>query len=123
MDALRFTEDHEWLRLESHGTVTVSITTFAQQQLGDLVFVDLTAVVMSFVAGDEAAVVESVKTAGKIKMPIEGTIVRVNETLRDQPSAANEDPPGVGWLFRISLADPSSLDSLMTEGSYASFVS
>jgi glycine cleavage system H protein len=122
MSTLRFTEDHEWLRLEADGTATVGITKFAQEQLGDLVFVDLPEVGESFSAGDEAAIIESVKAAGEIKMPVDGTIVEVNKLLSDEPSKVNEDPQGAGWFFRISLGDASAMDSLLDEAAYASLI-
>ncbi|TDN58697.1 glycine cleavage system protein GcvH [Paraburkholderia sp. BL10I2N1] len=121
MSNLRFTEDHEWLRLDDDGRATVGITTFAQEQLGDLVFVDLPAPGKSLKGGEEAAVIESVKAAGEIKMPVAGVIVEINEALRDEPSKANEDPQGSGWFFRIELADPAAFDLLMDESAYVAF--
>jgi len=122
MSNLRFTEDHEWVRLDEDGNATVGITTFAQEQLGDLVFVELPDIGKAFEHGEEAAVIESVKAAGEIKMPLAGSIVAVNELLTDSPSTVNEDPQGSGWFFRIQIAEAGAFAALMDESAYAAFV-
>ena len=122
MTELKYTEDHEWLRLEGDDEVTVGITDHAQNALGDIVFVQLPEVGASFAAGDEAAVIESVKAAGELKMPLAGTIVAVNETLADAPATVNEDPLGEGWFVRIKLDNPAALAGLLNEAAYNALI-
>ena len=118
--AIKYTEDHEWLNIEGDA-VTVGITQHAQDALGDVVFVDLPEVGKTFAAKEIAGVVESVKAAADVYMPISGEVTEVNEALRADPSLANSDPLGAGWFFKIKLSDPSQLDALMDETSYAKF--
>ncbi len=118
--ATRFTEDHEWLNVDG-GVATVGITPHAQDALGDVVFVDLPEVGKSFAAKDIAGVVESVKAAADVYMPVDGEITEVNEALRDDPSLANSDPLGAGWFFKVKLSDPAQLDALMDETAYTGF--
>lgn len=116
-----FTEEHEWIEVE--GTIaTVGITSYAQDQLGDVVFVDVPGEGKSFDKGDEAAVVESVKAASDVYAPVSGKIVEGNEALADEPGLVNSDPEGDGWFFRMELTDPSELDELMDEAAYKKFV-
>lgn len=122
MSNVKFTKDHEWVRLDEDGNATVGITTFAQEQLGDLVFVELPGIGKAFQHGEEAAVIESVKAAGEIRMPLAGSIVAVNELLNDTPSKVNEDPQGDGWFFRIQIADAGAFEALMDEPAYAAFI-
>lgn len=117
MSTIKYTEDHEWLRVED-GVATVGITDYAQNALGDIVFVQLPDVDAHFDAGDEAAVIESVKAAGELKMPLAGTVVAVNEALADAPATVNEDPLGAGWFIRIRLDDPAALDGLLDQAAY-----
>ncbi len=117
---IKFTPDHEWLVIEGDAA-TVGITQHAQDALGDVVFVDLPEVGKSYAAKDVAGVVESVKAAADVYMPVSGTITEVNEALRADPSLANSDPMGSGWFFKIKLANPAELDSLMDETSYKAF--
>jgi glycine cleavage system H protein len=119
---IRYTEDHEWLRPEADGSVVVGITDHAQQQLGDMVFVQLPEVGKHFAAGEEAAVIESVKAAGEIKAPLAGTVTEVNSALVDTPNAVNEDPMGAGWFIKFKLDNPDELAGLMDEAAYAKFV-
>lgn len=119
---IRYTQDHEWLRAEADGSVVVGITDHAQQQLGDLVFVQLPEVGKHFAAGEEAAVIESVKAAGDIKVPIAGTIIEVNTALADEPAKVNEDPMGAGWFMKIKPDDAAEMAKLMDEAAYAKFV-
>ncbi|HEX2863876.1 MAG TPA: glycine cleavage system protein GcvH [Deinococcales bacterium] len=100
-DTLRYTKTHEWLRQEADGTVTVGITDFAQEQLGDIVYVELPAIGKALEPGKAAAVVESVKTASDIYTPVAGEVIAVNEALADQPERLNEAPYEAGWLFRL----------------------
>lgn len=117
MSTIKFTEDHEWLRVDGD-VATVGITDYAQNALGDIVFVQLPDVGASFAAGDEAAVIESVKAAGGLNLPLAGTVVEVNTALAETPAAVNEDPLGAGWFIRIRLADPSALSGLLDQAAY-----
>lgn len=114
----RYTQDHEYVRVD--GKIgTVGISNYAQEQLGDIVFVELPAVGASFKKGDEAAVVESVKAASEIYAPVSGKVVEVNETLGDEPGLINSDPAGNGWIFKIELADEGELNGLLDDAAYA----
>jgi glycine cleavage system H protein len=121
MSILRYTDDHEWARLEGN-TVTVGITAFAQDQLGELVFVELPTLGGAVTQGDEAAVVESVKAAGEVKSPVGGTIMEINESLVDTPEKVNDDPMGEGWIYKVAITDPTEWESLMDEAAYAALV-
>ena len=121
MSNIKYTADHEWVQIEADGIVTVGITVHAQEALGDVVFVDLPSVGTSFAAKDVAGVVESVKAAADVYMPVSGEVIEVNEALRDDPSLANTDPLGAGWFFKVKLSDASQLDALMDETSYTAF--
>ncbi|AEQ50552.1 glycine cleavage system protein GcvH [Pelagibacterium halotolerans] len=114
----RYTTDHEYVRAE--GKIgTVGISSFAQEQLGDIVFVELPAVGASFKKGEEVAVVESVKAASEIYAPVSGTVTEINETLSDEPGLINSDPAAAGWIFKLELADEAELEGLMDEAAYA----
>ena len=117
---VKYTEDHEWLKIEGD-IATIGITVHAQDALGDVVFVDLPAVGALLAQKDTAGVVESVKAAADVYMPVGGEVIEVNEALRDDPSLANSDPLGAGWFFKVRLSDPSQLDALMDETSYTTF--
>ena len=117
---VKYTEDHEWLKTEG-GVATVGITVHAQDALGDVVFVELPEVGATFAQKDTAGVVESVKAAADVYMPVSGKVIEVNEALRDDPSLANSDPLGAGWFFKVKLSDPSQLNALMDETSYTAF--
>ena len=118
---IKYTPDHEWLQIEADGTAIVGITHHAQDALGDVVFVDLPAVGTTFNAKDVAGVVESVKAAADVYMPVSGEITEVNEDLRSDPSLANSDPLGKGWFFKVKLANPSEVDALLDETAYNKF--
>jgi glycine cleavage system H protein len=118
---LKFTTDHERIRVESD-CATVGITSYAQEQLGDVVFVELPKLGASFEAGAAAVVVESVKAASEVYAPIKGEIVEVNQEVSDTPSLINSDPTGKGWLFKVKIADRSQLDKLMDEQAYGALV-
>ncbi|MDP3743880.1 MAG: glycine cleavage system protein GcvH [Methylotenera sp.] len=122
MSKIRYTKEHEWLRIEDDGLVTIGITDFAQQQLGDLVYIQLPEIGKALAQGDEAAVIESVKAASEIKMPVTGTIVEVNTVLNDEPGKVNEDPRGTGWFFKLKMSDPGELNGFMDESAYAAFI-
>ncbi|TPG75861.1 glycine cleavage system protein GcvH [Pseudomonas arsenicoxydans] len=118
MSELRFTVDHEWLRLERDGLVTVGITPYAQQALGDVVFVQVPEL-GTFGAGDEVAVLESVKAASNIGMPLDGEVVEANATLESSPELVNEDSLGEGWFFRFKPADAEAIHHLLDRDAYA----
>ncbi len=114
----KFTSDHEWVRLESDGTATVGITAHAQDALGDVVFVELPAPGRSYAQKDTAGVVESVKAAADVFMPIAGEVVAVNDALVADPSLANSDPQGAGWFFRVRPSEPAQFDALLDQSAY-----
>lgn len=114
----RFTPDHEWINIEDHEAAIVGITVHAQDALGDVVFVDLPQVGATFAQGDAAGVVESVKAAADVKMPVGGEIVEVNEALRADPALVNRDPMGEGWFFKVRVADMAEFDQLMDPPGY-----
>ena len=117
---IKYTEDHEWLKIDGD-IATVGITVHAQDALGDVVFVDLPEVGAMFAQKETAGVVESVKAAADVYMPVGGEVTEVNETLRANPSLANTDPLGSGWFFKVKMSDASQLDALMDETSYSAF--
>ena len=117
-----FTPDHEWIDTGDAGAATVGITVHAQEALGDVVFVDLPSVGTSFKQGEVAGVVESVKAAADLYMPVAGEIVAVNEALRADPSLANSDPQGAGWFFKIRPSDATEIATLMDQATYDAFV-
>ena len=116
---LRYVSSHEWIRLEDDGTAYVGISEHAQEAMGDLVYVELPEVGVTFAAGDEAGVVESVKAASDIYAPVTGEVVAVNEALEDEPELVNRDPYGDGWLFQLKVEDPADLDNLLSANDYA----
>ena len=117
MSTTKYTADHEWLRVDGD-TVTIGITAYAQEQLGDIVFVQLPAVGSRLAQGVEAVVIESVKAAADIKMPIAGEVVAVNETLQDAPETVNGDPMGEGWFLEVRPDRPEDLDELLDQAAY-----
>jgi glycine cleavage system H protein len=117
----RYTKDHEYVRVEGDSAV-VGISDYAQEQLGDVVYVELPAVGKTLDKGAEAAVVESVKAASEVYAPVSGEVVEVNGDLEGAPGAINEDPAGKGWFLKLKLRDPAELDALMTEEQYQEFV-
>lgn len=119
---VKYTPEHEWIQLEDHEAAVVGITLHAQDALGDVVFVDLPEVGRSYDKGEVAGVVESVKAAADVYMPIAGEVTEVNEDLRGDPSLANKDPMGNGWFFKILIRDMSQFDELMDEPDYQKFV-
>lgn len=116
----KYTQDHEWLTRDGD-IVTVGITQHAQDALGDVVFVDLPEVGKTLAQKEVAGVVESVKAAADVYMPVSGEITEVNEALRADPALANSDPMGAGWFFKVRLADPGQYDALLDETAYQSF--
>jgi glycine cleavage system H protein len=121
MAEIRYTKDHEYIRVEGSEGV-VGISDHAQQQLGDVVFAEVPSVGTTLIAGDSAAVVESVKAASEVFAPVSGEIVAVNAEVERTPGIINEDALGRGWLFRIKIADPSELAALMDEAAYAAYL-
>ena len=119
---VKYTPEHEWVQLEDQGAATVGITLHAQDALGDVVFVDLPEVGKTYAKGEVAGVVESVKAAADVYMPLAGEVTEVNEALRGDPSLANKDPQGEGWFFKIRLKDSGEFDALMDEPAYQKFV-
>ncbi|GAB6051565.1 glycine cleavage system protein GcvH [Magnetospira thiophila] len=121
MATVKFTKDHEWIRIEEDEG-TVGITDYAQEQLGDVVFVELPKPGTTLETGDEAAVVESVKAASEIYAPISGDVLEVNEDLEGDPSLVNSSAMDGGWFFRMTIADETELEDLMDEEAYLGYV-
>ena len=119
--SIKYTEEHEWIQIGDANAATVGITVHAQDALGDVVFVELPEVGKAYTQGEVAGVVESVKAAADVYMPVTGTVTEVNEALRDDPALANSDPLGAGWFFKVTLAEPAQLDALMDKTAYDSF--
>ncbi len=118
MSETKYTEDHEWIRMEDGGVGVVGITDHAQEQLGELVYVELPEVGSELAKGDTAVVIESVKAASEIHSPAGGTVAEVNEALNDAPTKVNEDPMGEGWFLKLKVSDAAELDGLMDEATY-----
>ncbi len=118
---MKYTEEHEWLKPEGD-LVIVGITEYAAEQLGDIVFVELPEAETEVSKGDEVVVIESVKAASDILAPLDGEIVEVNDALDATPGLVNEDPLDTGWFFKMKLADPAEMDSLMSEDEYKNFI-
>lgn len=121
MSQARYTQDHEYIRLDGDSAI-VGISDYAQEQLGDVVFVELPEVGKSFAKGAQAAVVESVKAASEIYMPVDGEVIEVNGALEEEPGKVNTDPDGEGWFFKIRLTDKGQLEALMDEAAYKEFL-
>jgi glycine cleavage system H protein len=122
MSMTRFTEDHEWIRMEDETTAVVGISDYAQDQLGEIVFVELPTPGQDVEKGQECAVIESVKAAGELKAPVAGVVTEVNEILADEPERVNKDATGDGWFLRMRVGDPGELDELMDEDAYQIYV-
>jgi len=118
----KYTEDHVWVEVDGDHA-SIGITLHAQEALGDIVFVELPAIGRAIAQKETAGVVESVKAAADVYMPVSGEVTEVNEVLREDPSLANTDPQGAGWFFKVRLSDAAQLDSLMDESAYAAFSS
>ena len=122
MSGLKYSKDHEWVRVD--GDVgTVGISDYAQEQLGDVVYVELPEVGTTVAQNEEAAVVESVKAASEVYAPVSGEVVEVNQALEDDPALVNGDPTGEGWFLKLRISAPGELDGLMDEAAYAEYVS
>ena len=118
--SIKYTEDHEWVKVDGDIAI-VGITEHAQDALGDVVFVELPEVGKTLAQKDVAGVVESVKAAAAVYMPVSGEVVEVNQALADEPSLANSDPMGAGWFFKVKLAKPTEIAALMDEAAYKAF--
>lgn len=121
MSTLRYTQDHEWVRVDGD-IATIGITDFAQKQLGDVVFVELPEVGKSLEAGEAFGTVESVKAASEVFAPVAGEVVEANETLTADPELANTDPSGEGWFIKLKLADAGAVNALMDQAAYDAFI-
>ncbi len=121
-DDLKYTKSHEWVRLNDDGTVTMGVTDHAQSLLGDLVYVEVPEPGRELEAEEACAVVESVKAASDVYSPLAGTVVEANEELADAPETVNSDAYGAGWLMKLKLADPDSLDDLMDASDYLEYI-
>lgn len=119
---LKYIETHQWVRVSDDGTATVGITDFAQEQLGDVVYIGVPDVGAKVNGGEEAGVAESVKSASDVFSPVTGEVIEVNESLEDEPEKVNEDPYGDGWLYKVRLEDAGELDGLMDSAAYAEHV-
>lgn len=123
MNDFKYSQDHEWVRLDTEGNAIVGITDFAQSELGDVVYVELPEPGRELKQDEDAAVVESVKAASDVKSPISGTVLEVNNQLGDTPEIVNSEPTGDGWFMKLKPADLSELDNLMDEDAYNTFLS
>jgi len=119
---LKYLETHQWVRVDENGLATVGITDFAQQQLGDVVYIGVPELGAIVTGGEEAGVAESVKSASDVFSPVTGEVVEINELLEDEPEKVNEDPYGEGWLFRVKMTDDGELDGLMDADTYSDLV-
>lgn len=120
MSTVKFTEDHEWVLIEGD-VATIGISNYAQEQLGDVVFVELPDIGKELAKGDEAAVVESVKAASEVYAPISGEVLEINSVLDETPAQVNEDAEGTGWFVKMKLSDADELEELMDEAAYNTF--
>jgi glycine cleavage system H protein len=121
MSATRFTKDHEWVRQEGDVAV-IGITDFAQEQLGDVVYVELPEIGRQLAKGGEAAVVESAKAASEVYAPVSGEVIAVNDELLGDPAKVNADAQGDGWFIKVRLSDPKEVEALMDDAAYGAFV-
>ena len=120
--SFKYSEDHAWVKVQDEDLVTIGITDFAQEQLGDLVYIELPKVGHEFSRGDNISVIESVKSASDLVAPVSGEIVEVNDRLEDDPELVSEDSMGEGWFIKVKLSKRSELDELMDDGSYQTFI-
>ena len=122
MSTLKYTKAHEWVRLDDDGTLTMGISQFAQEQLGDVVYVELPPVGKTVKAGDNLVMVESVKSTGEIKAPVSGTVTAVNDRLTKEPETVNADPLGAGWLYKLQPENTAELDGFMDASGYDAYL-
>ncbi len=121
MSAVRYTKNHEWILMEGDEIGVIGITDYAQDQLGELVYVELPEVDQVLGAGSDAVVIESVKAAGEVKAPVNGIVTEVNDTLVDEPGKVNSDPMGEGWFIKMRVTNSAELDDLMDEDAYKEY--
>lgn len=121
--SLKYTQEHEWLRLEDDGVATIGITDFAQKELGDIVFVEIETEGEELEKEDVFGTIEAVKTVSDLFMPVDGEVVEVNSALEDNPALVNQDPQGEGWLIKVKLADAAQVEDLLTEEAYKELIS
>ena len=115
---LRYTLEHEWVRIEDDGTATIGVTFFAQDQLGDVVYIVLPAIGSALQAGARMGEIESVKSVSDLFVPVSGEVIQTNQDVIDNPERVNEDPHGSGWMLRVRMSDPSEVDRLLTNEQY-----
>ena len=120
--SVKYSEDHAWVKVQDEDLVTIGITDFAQEQLGDLVYIELPKVGHEFSRGDNISVIESVKSASDLVAPVSGEIVELNDRLEDDPELVSDNPMGEGWFIKVRLSKPFELDELMDEKSYQTFI-
>jgi len=120
--SIKYSEDHEWVDAKEDDLVVIGITDFAQEQLGDLVYVELPEVGDECTKGENISVIESVKAASDLVAPVSGSIIEVNSRLEDEPEIVTEDSMGEGWFIKVKLSDPAELDGLMDEEAYNAFI-
>jgi len=123
MSSVRYTEDHAWVEIDDEGVAIVGISDYAQEQLGDIVYVQLPDIGRDVVQGEDAVMIESVKTTGEVKCPIGGRVIEVNEALAESPQRVNEAPLDDGWLYKLEPTDESEFEDLMDSDDYDDFVS
>ena len=123
MGEIKFSKDHQWVRLDAAGVAVIGISDYAQEEMGNVVFVELPAVGDTIERGREAGTVESVKTASDLLAPVSGSVLEVNPELENSPGLVNQDAQGKGWLLRVEPSDSSQFDSLMDEATYRDFIS
>lgn len=123
MTTTRYSEDHEWVRLDDDGRAVIGISDFAQKQLGDIVYVEMPEIGRKLEQHEEAAVVESVKAASDVKIPLSGTVVEINERLQDNPELVNNHPEDDGWFIKLTPDDPEQMNTLMDATAYAEYTS
>jgi glycine cleavage system H protein len=121
-DTLRYTKDHEWIRLENNNEAVIGITEFAQKELGDIVYIEVETIGKSLAAETVFGTVEAVKTVSDLYLPVAGTILELNPDLASAPDLVNTDPYGKGWMIRMTVKDPADLDALMGAAAYANIV-
>lgn len=119
---LRYTIEHEWVRVEDDGTATIGVTFFAQDQLGDVVYIVLPAVGTTLQAGARMGEIESVKSVSDLFVPVSGEVLETNQDVIEHPERVNEDPHGAGWMVRVRMSDPSEVDRLLTNEQYDSAI-
>lgn len=122
MSEMRFTEDHAWVRLEEDGVVVIGVSAYAQEQLGDVVYVQLPDIGRDLKQGEDCTMIESVKTTSDVKCPMSGRVLEINETLLDAPEKLNESPLAEGWLFKLEPVDEAEFEDLMDDEDYEDFV-